>query len=54
MDQMNPNKRTSIVSFNIKGFDSQKIVDKLEKQKYYFSYTRNKGKKDNSCIPPFF
>ena len=27
-----PNKRTSIVSFNIKGFDSQKIVDKFEKQ----------------------
>jgi len=28
----NPNDRTSIVSFNIKGLDSQKIVDKLEKQ----------------------
>jgi cysteine desulfurase/selenocysteine lyase len=26
------NDRTSIVSFNIKGFDSQEIVDKLEKQ----------------------
>ena len=27
-----PNDRTSIVSFNIDGFDSQEIVDKLEKQ----------------------
>ena len=27
-----PNVRTSIISFNIKGFDSQQVVDKLEKQ----------------------
>jgi Selenocysteine lyase len=27
-----PNKRTSIVSFNIKGFNSQDVVNKLEKQ----------------------
>ena len=27
-----PNKRTSIVSFNLKGHDPQQIVDKLEKQ----------------------
>ena len=27
-----PNKRTSIVSFNLKGYDPQLIVDKLEKQ----------------------
>ena len=27
-----PNERTSIISFNIEGLDSQKIVDKLEKQ----------------------
>ncbi|WP_420546349.1 aminotransferase class V-fold PLP-dependent enzyme [Nitrosopumilus sp.] len=28
----NPNKRTSIVSFNLKGYDPQQIVDKLEEK----------------------
>ena len=29
---LNPNSRTSIVSFNIDGMDSQEVVDEPEKQ----------------------
>ena len=35
-----PNQRTSIVSFNIEGLDSQKIVDKLEKQNIILAVRR--------------
>ena len=32
-----PEKRTSIVSFNIKNFDPKKVVEKLEKQMFQYA-----------------
>lgn len=48
-----PNDRTSIVSFNISGVDSQEIVDRLEKQNIILAYQRNNGKKNCTSIAPF-
>ena len=50
----NPNDRTSIVSFNIKGFDSQKIVDKLEKQNIILAVREIMEKKIVRASPHFF
>ena len=49
-----PNQRTSIVSFNIKGFDSQKIVDKLEKQNIILAVREIMEKKIIRVSPHFF
>ena len=49
-----PNKRTSIVSFNIKGFDSQKIVDKFEKQNIILAVREIMDKKIIRVSPHFF
>ena len=49
-----PNKRTSIVSFNIKGFDSQKIVDKFEKQNIILAVREIMEKKIIRVSPHFF
>ena len=46
--------RTSIVSFNIKGFDSQKIVDKLEKQNIILAVREIMQKKIVRASPHFF
>jgi cysteine desulfurase/selenocysteine lyase len=46
--------RTSIVSFNIKGFDSQKIVDKLEKQNIVLAVREIMQKKIVRASPHFF
>jgi len=46
--------RTSIVSFNIKGFDSQKIVDKLEKQNIILAVREIIQKKIVRASPHFF
>ena len=54
MDQKIQINETSIVSFNIEGLDPQKIVDKLEQKKYYFSSKRDYGNKNHSCISSFF
>jgi len=48
-----PNARTSIVSFNIKGFDSQEIVDKLEKQNIVLA-VREIMKKNIVRVSPHF
>jgi len=48
-----PNARTSIVSFNIKGFDSQEIVDKLEKQNIVLT-VREIMKKNIVRVSPHF
>ena len=50
----NPNDRTSIVSFNIKGLDSQKIVDKLEKQNIVLAVREIMEKKIVRASPHFF
>ena len=50
----NPNDRTSIVSFNIKGLDSQKIVDKLEKQNIILAVREIMEKKIVRASPHFF
>ncbi len=49
-----PNDRTSIVSFNIDGFDSQKIVDKLEKQDIILAVREIMEKKIVRASPHFF
>ncbi len=48
------NQRTSIVSFNIKGFDSQKIVDKLEKQNIILAVREIMETKIIRVSPHFF
>ncbi len=50
----NPNDRTSIVSFNIKGLDSQIIVDKLEKQNIILAVREIMEKKIVRASPHFF
>jgi len=49
-----PNDRTSIVSFNINGFDSQEIVDKLEKQDIILAVREIMEKKIVRASPHFF
>ncbi len=49
-----PNDRTSIVSFNINGFDSQEIVDKLEKQDIVLAVREIMEKKIVRASPHFF
>jgi len=49
-----PNDRTSIVSFNIDGFDSQEIVDKLEKQDIILAVREIMEKKIVRASPHFF
>lgn len=49
-----PNDRTSIVSFNIKGFDSQEIVDKLEKQNIVLAVREIMENKIVRASPHFF
>jgi len=49
----NPNERTSIVSFNVKGFDPQKIVDKFEKQNIILA-VREIMKKNIIRVSPHF
>jgi len=49
-----PNERTSIVSFNIEGLDSQKIVDKLEKQNIVLAVREIMEKKIVRVSPHFF
>ena len=46
--------RTSIVSFNIKGSDSQEIVDKLEKQNIVLAVREIMDKKIVRASPHFF
>ena len=48
------NDRTSIVSFNIKGFDSQEIVDKLEKQNIILAVREIMNQKIVRASPHFF
>jgi len=48
------NIRTSIVSFNIKGFDSQEIVDKLEKQNIILAVREIMEKNIVRASPHFF
>ena len=50
----NQNDRTSIVSFNIKGFDSQEVVDKLEKQNIILAVREIMNKKIIRASPHFF
>ena len=49
-----PNERTSIISFNIEGLDSQKIVDKLEKQNIVLAVREIMEKKIVRVSPHFF
>ena len=49
-----PNDRTSIVSFNIKGLDSQNIVDKLEKQNIILAVREIMEKNIVRASPHFF
>ena len=49
-----PNYRTSIISFNIVGFDSQEIVDKFEKQCIIVSVREIMEKKIVRVSPHFF
>jgi cysteine desulfurase/selenocysteine lyase len=49
-----PNDRTSIVSFNIDGFDSQEIVDKLEKQNIVLAVREIMEEKIVRASPHFF
>jgi cysteine desulfurase/selenocysteine lyase len=50
----NQNDRTSIVSFNIKGFDSQEVVDKLEKQNIILAVREIMDEKIVRASPHFF
>ena len=50
----NPENRTSIVSFNITGFDSQDMVDKLEKQNIILAVREIMEKKIVRASPHFF
>ena len=49
-----PNDRTSIVSFNLNGFDSQEIADKLEKQGIILAVREIMEKKIVRASPHFF
>jgi cysteine desulfurase/selenocysteine lyase len=49
-----PNDRTSIVSFNIRGLDSQGMVDKLEKQNIILAVREIMEKKIIRASPHFF
>ena len=49
-----PKKRTSIVSFNIKGYDPQQVVDKLEKQNIVLAVREIMDKKIVRASPHFF
>ena len=49
-----PNDRTSIVSFNLDGFDSQEIADKLEKQGIVLAVREIMEKKIVRASPHFF
>ena len=49
-----PNDRTSIISFNIKGSDSQEIVNKLEKQNIILAVREIMDKKIVRASPHFF
>ena len=49
-----PNIRTSIVSFNIKGIDSQTVVDKLEKQNIILAVREIMDTKIVRASPHFF
>lgn len=49
-----PKERTSIVSFNIKGFESQEIVDKLEKQNIILAVREIMDQKIVRASPHFF
>lgn len=49
-----PNDRTSIVSFNISGIDSQEIVDRLEKQNIILATREIMEKKIVRASPHFF
>jgi len=49
-----PNERTSIVSFNLKGHDSQKIVDRLEKQNIILAVREIMKQKIIRASPHFF
>ena len=48
------NVRTSIISFNIKGFDSQQVVDKLEKQNIILAVREIVNQKIVRASPHFF
>jgi len=48
------NVRTSIVSFNVKGFDSQQVVDKLEKQNIVLAVREIMDTKIVRVSPHFF
>ena len=50
----NPNNRTSIVSFNIKGINSQDLVDKLEKQNIILTVREILDTKIVRASPHFF
>ena len=54
MDRKIPSKRTSIISFNIKGVNSQEIVDKLEKQNIVLAVREIMEKKIVRASPHFF
>ena len=49
-----PDKRTSIISFNIKNFDSEKVVKKLEKQNIILAVREIMEKKIIRVSPHFF
>ena len=49
-----PDDRTRIISFNIKGFDSQEIVDKLEKQNIILAVREIMEQKIIRASPHFF
>lgn len=49
-----PNTRTSIVSFNIEGMDSQEVVEKLEKQNIIVALREIMEKKIVRASPHFF
>jgi cysteine desulfurase/selenocysteine lyase len=50
----NSNDRTSIVSFNIKGVNSQELVDKLEKQNIILAVREISDTKIVRASPHFF
>ncbi len=50
----NPNSRTSIVSFNIEGIDSQEVVDRLEKQNIILALREIIERKIVRASPHFF
>ncbi len=50
----NPNDRTSIISFNIKGYDAQQLVDKLEKQNIILAVREISNTKIVRASPHFF